>query len=238
MRQHEALAPKVMSKLTDVFESGEGFYTIAEVALYARMHQNTVRAWFSGRNHPVFRKGTSSMGEGVLSFTDLVEAIYVRRLRRIHGITFPVIRTAIETAKRLKGVEHPFAHPEFRTVVVGREINIIERDDSSVMTALAPNPGQQSDITILSDFITDLEFDHGNKIIKHIAFRAPVDRVIITPNFNFGAPMMEASGYTAEALWVAYKAEGGLKQAADAYGVDEATVKAAVDYYGGVLKAA
>lgn len=227
-----------MSKLTQVFESGEGFYSIPEVAFYAQMHPNTVRSWFSTKKGPVFRKGTSSLGDDVLSFTDLIEAIYVRRLRNEFKIQFPVIRTAIDMAMKLKGVDHPFAHPEFRTVIVGKEINIIERHNPTIMTALAPNSGQVSDYVILSQFIEDLEFSKDNRIIKHIAFKAPTERIIIAPDFNFGAPMMESCGYTAESLWIAHRAEGGIKQAAEAYGVPEATIQAAVDYYGGVLKAA
>ena len=50
--------------------------------------------------------------------------------------------------------------------------------------------------------------------------------------------MLENSGYTAETLWYAVKAEGSVGKAAEAYGVDESTVQAAVDYYGSVLKAA
>ena len=228
-----------MSKLKDAFESGEGFYTVAEVALYARMSTQTARKWFLDKERPTFRKGTSTVEPDLLTFTDLVEAIYVRRLRKEFGISFPVIRTAIDMATKLKGVPHPFAHPEFRTVIVGKkEINIIERADPTVMVALAPNSGQSAVCEILADFIEDLEFGADDKIIKHIAFRAAKDRVIIAPNFNFGAPMLENSGYTAETLWYAVKAEGSVGKAAEAYGVDESTVQAAVDYYGSVLKAA
>jgi uncharacterized protein (DUF433 family) len=228
-----------MSKLKTAFESGEGFYTVSEVALYARMHPKTVRNWFLNKTRPTFRKATSTVEPNLLTFTDLVEAIYVRRLRTEFNISFSVIRTAIDMAIKLKNVAHPFAHPEFRTVLVGkREINIIEREKPSVMTALAPNSGQQSDCTILSDFIEDLEFSADRKIIKHIAFKAVSDRIIIAPNFNFGAPIMENSGYPAEVLWTAARVEGGAERAAEIYGVDVSTVQAAVEYYGGVLQAA
>jgi len=229
-----------MSKLTDAFERGEGFYTIAEVAFYAQMHPVTVRSWFR-KKYPLFRSGTSSIDSCLLTFTDLIEALYVRKLRTEFKIGFPTIRTAIDTASRLKGVPHPFAHPDFRTVVVGKEINIIDRysdDTDPAMVALAPNPGQISSSKILEQFIDDLEFDAGRKIIKHIAFRAARERVIIAPDFNFGEPMVESAGYPAETLWTACRAEGGVKQAADAYGVEEYTVQAAVDYYESILKSA
>jgi uncharacterized protein (DUF433 family) len=223
-----------MSKLTDAFERGEGMYTVSDVAFYARMHPKTLRTWFS-KSKPLFRRGTSTIDDYLFSFTDLVEAIYVRMLRQDYGVSFPVIRTAIDTAKKLENVDHPFAHPNFQTVVVGKEINII-KPGSQHMVALAPNSGQVSDRIILERFIQDLEFGPDNKIIKHIAFRAPQDRVIISPEFNFGEPMLESNGYTAEVLWLAKQSEGGIKQAADAYGVEESAVKAAVDYYEGFLK--
>jgi len=225
-----------MSKFTEAFERGEGLYSVADVAFYAKMHPNTVRAWFTSRDRRIFRAGTSSIDSCFLSYTDLIEAIYVRKLRREFHIGFPVIRTAIDMAKKLKGVEHPFAHPDFRTVVVGKEINIIEKESDDTMIALAPNSRQVSATAILEQFIDELEFDAGKNIIKYIAFKAPRDRVFIAPNFNFGSPMMESSGYTAETLWRARNAEGGIPEAAKAYGVEDFTVKAAVDYYDGILE--
>jgi hypothetical protein len=225
-----------MSKFTDAFERGEGLYSIADVAFYAKMHPNTVRSWFTGRVRPIFRAATSSVDARFLSYTDLIEAIYVRKLRNEFHIGFPVIRTAIEMATKLKGVAHPFAHPDFRTVVVGKEINIIEKESESTMTALAPNSRQVSDTTILEQFIDELEFDASKNIIKYIAFKAPKDRVFIAPNYSFGFPMMESSGYTAETLWRARNAEGGIPEAANAYGVEDFTVKAAVDYFEGILE--
>lgn len=225
-----------MSKLTEAFERSEGLYTVREVAFYARMHPSTVRSWFYHKSRPRFRGTTPSVDDQFLSFTDLIEAIYVRKLRREFRISFPVIRTAIDTAKALKKVDHPFAHPDFRTVVVGKsEITIIERGEEARMVSLAPDPGQISDTTILEQFIDDLEFDNNNKIIKLIAFKAPTDRIIITPDFNFGAPMLEKCKYPAEILWLAKQSEGGLKEAAEAYEVDESTVQAAVDYYESIL---
>lgn len=229
-----------MPKIIEAFEAGTGIYTISETAFYTRLHQNTIRAWFFRQDAPPrFRRPSLTFeGAPLLSFTDFVEALYVSELRSRFHISFHRIRKAIDTARELKGVQHPFAHPEFRTVIIGKSIHIQERDSPEVLTSLAPDSGQTSDKVILEDFIDALEFDEEDIAKLYVAYVDDGERVIAARDYNFGIPMMESCGYTAETLYNAAAIEGGAQKAADAYGVDFNTVRVAIKYLESLQKAA
>src|ERR1041384_8480102 len=89
-----------MPKIIEAFEAGTGIYTVRETAFYARLHPNTIRAWFFREDAPPrFRRPTLTFeGAPLLSFTDFVEALYVSELRSRFHISFHRIRKAIDTA--------------------------------------------------------------------------------------------------------------------------------------------
>jgi hypothetical protein len=229
-----------MPKIIEAFEAGTGIYTVPETAFYSKLHPNTIRAWFFRQNTaPRFRRPSLTFeGAPLLSFTDFVEALYVSELRSRFHISFHRIRKAIGTARDLKGVEHPFAHPDFRTVIIGKTIHIQERESPEVLTSLAPDSGQTSDKVILEDFINSLEFDECDVAKLYVAYSAEGERVIAARDYNFGIPMMESCGYTAQTLFDAAAVEGGAQKAADAYGVEFTTVKVAIDYLNSLQRAA
>jgi hypothetical protein len=227
-----------MPKIIEAFEAGTGIYTIPETAFYTRLDPRTIRAWFFRDDAaPRFRRPSLTFeGAPLLSYTDFVEALYVSELRS-RGITLRRIRSAIDTARQLKGVEHPFAHPDFRTVIIGKTLHIQERDSPEVLTALAPESGQTSDKVILEEFIDKFEFDDQDAAKLYVAYANRGERVIAARDYNFGVPMMESCGYTAETLYDAASVEGSAQKAADAYGVEFDTVRVAIEYLD-ALKAA
>jgi hypothetical protein len=230
-----------MAKIIEAFEAGTGIYSIAETAFYTRLHPKTIRAWFFREDAaPRFRRPSLTFeGAPLLSFTDFVEALYVSELRSPpFSISLHRIRKAIDAARELKGVEHPFAHPDFRTVIIGKSIHIQERDSPEVLTSLAPDFGQTSDKVILESFINSLEFDDRDVAKLYVAYIAEGERVVAARDYNFGIPMMESSGYTAQTLFDAAAVEGGAQKAADAYGVEFTTVKVAIDYFNSLQRAA
>ncbi len=229
-----------MPKIIEAFEAGTGIYTVEETAFYTRLHQKTIRAWFFREDAaPRFRRPIITFeGAPLLSFVDFVEALYVSELRSRFHIGFRAIRRAIESARQLQGVEAPFAHPDFRTAIIRREINIIHKDSPEVLTALEPRPGQMSNRIILEDFIKSLEFDEEDVAKLYVAYVQGNERVVAARDYNFGIPMMESCGYTAQTLYDAAAVEGGAQKAADAYGVEFTAVKVALDYITSLQKAA
>jgi len=50
------------------------------------------------------------------------------------------------------------------------------------------------------------------------------------PQISFGEPLIEATGYTAHALFNAYQTEGTPDRAAKIYGVEPSHIQLAIDY--------
>lgn len=98
-------------------------YSIAEVARYVKIHENTLRSWLYGR--PYLRRGVlvttkpiihlPHPGNPRLSFYNLVEAFNLSSLTRIDGIPFKNIRSAIETAQEKFDSAHPLFEKQFWT---------------------------------------------------------------------------------------------------------------------------
>ena len=123
-------------------------------------------------------------------------------------------------------------------MIIGKSIQIQERKSPETLTSLAPDSGQTSDAVILQDFIDALEFDEQDVAKLYVAYAAEGERVVAARDYNFGIPMMESAGYTAQTLYDAANDEGGAQKAADAYGVEFKTVKVAMDYISGLQHAA
>ena len=60
----------------------------------------------------------------------------------------------------------------------------------------------------------------------------------MNPKRRFGEPIVKSYSYTAETLWEASIAEGGIGAAARAYDVDFENVTLACDYYDHLLSVA
>ena len=82
-------------------------------------------------------------------------------------------------------------------------------------------------------FLDDLQFDPATglaSLFEPITHKGA--RIVLDPRRLFGEPVVEPSGYTARTLWDATNTEGGIEEAAEAYGVGRDEVEAANLYYG------
>lgn len=85
-------------------------YSFAEAAIYLKIPQPTLRAWFKGRTYP----RVSGKGKGyfkpllklpdknfqLLSFNNLVESYVLRSLRVEHDVKIKAVRSALDYAQR------------------------------------------------------------------------------------------------------------------------------------------
>ena len=224
-------------KLEETVRTASGLYTVAEAAVYARMHPVTLGTWLYGNTtHAPLRQAQISKEEGgkFLTFIEFVEALAIRNLRKNYGVSFQRIREAIVEAKNKYGVDYPFANKDHKTYRVGRDLHILLKGEQHPIQLTGKEKGQESIRPCLEPFMHDLEWDARNTAAAYIAYRYPVqDRSIIIkmrPNLCFGAPIVEGTGYTAETLWKAALAEGSEQKVAEYYEVDCDSVVAACRY--------
>ena len=213
---------------------GLGVYTLAEAARYARMPQTTLNRWFfgGGERAPLREAGIAAGGGKNITFVDFVEAMAIRSLRADHDVPLQKIKEAIRNARNTYGIEHPFAHREHKTVLVGKDLHIFLKEDPANPVGLTGKDlGQKSMKPCIEAYMTDLEFDDQGLARLYRAYAWQGQAVVMNPKLHFGEPTLAGTGYTAETLWRAAVAEGSISRAAEIYEVPEATVEAAYRYW-------
>jgi len=210
-----------------------GIYSIPEAARYAKMHPNSLRNWFAGGSDraPLRETEINSPDFKAISFLDLIEAVAIRSFRLDYKVSFQKIREAVKNAKEKYKIEHPFAHKEHRTVLLGNDLHIFLPEDSDNPVQLTGKMvGQKSMKPCIEAYMKDLEFNVEGMAQLYTAFRYKNQEVILTPKFHFGEPAIRENGYTAETLYRAAVAEGSLERVAELYEVSVDAVETAYRY--------
>ena len=211
-----------------------GIYTIPEAARLTRVPFASIRRWTHGY---AFRKGGERRWSPPLvvpqldpvdeipavSFLDLQELRFLHAFRS-RGASWQTLRVAHERAKERIGHSHPFSTGRFRSA--GREI-LTEVAVSEKDRALENVVSRQ---LVFKKFITPylrgLEFD-DQIVIRWYPRRDR--RVIIDPKRNFGQPVVR-EGVPTRILASSYRVEGSVERVARWYDVEDASVRAAVDF--------
>jgi hypothetical protein len=224
-------------KLSD--KLGTGIYTVHEASSYTKVAPGVLRRWLYGDKRgrsvidPLYGKD-----DKVVSFLDLIQMLAIREIRIQREVPLSKIRQAIEYSKDKHGIVHPFAR-KHTTFLYGDElmIRVGHRGAEEYVEASGKHRGQKH-FQFVELYMEDLSFDADGLANKFQIFKAdgvkPVS-VTMDPAIRFGEPMLP-SGYSASAIWNAIRTEGGLREAADAYGIDvpeaEAAYRFVVNYLG------
>ncbi len=237
----------LMSTMTD--KIGIGIYSPAEAAFYARISPKIMTRWVFGDSEgkPVIDRQLPDPSEKVVTFLDFVQTLAVREVRNRHGISLQKIRNAVDKARDEYGIRYPLAcwhaiylfgdqkgqgHGEIVIRLAGEGIG--DEDRHVQLTG----PGRDSLLMypVVETFLQDLRFDPETKLASQYS---PLSKgnasIVLNPHRRFGEPIVDPGGYTAEALWHATNTEGGINEAAEAYGVTVAEVELANRYFDGLL---
>lgn len=216
-----------------------GVYTLQEAALYARVSTQLLSRWFYGRGRldralePSFPEK-----ERILSFADFVQALAIRNARLQFRVPLQKIRAGIKRAEDDYGVSHPLAR-RHTIYLFGNDLYIYLETQKEFEKITGKDRNQKTMTKIVEVYMNDLGFDRTGLASYYIAHRYGVageERTIeMNPRFRFGEPVLKSCHYSARTLWEACQAEGGIAEAAHAYGVDEADVYAAFRYYDSLL---
>ncbi len=213
---------------------GLGVYSVAEAARYARMPMATLNRWFFGTKsvEPMSRSGITDDRSKRINFTDFVEALAIRSLRVDHGVPLQKIKEAIHNAREKHGIEHPFARKDHRTVLIGKDLHILLKEDGENQVGLTGRDlGQKSMKPCIEANMKDLDYDADGLAVLYRAFTYRDQEIVLNPKVRFGAPTVAGSGYSAESLWRASFTEGSLEKAAELYEVPVTAVEAAYRYW-------
>lgn len=224
---------------------GLGIYSAAEAALYARVSTRLMARWVFGErdSKSVIKSELPETSERVVTFLDFVQVLAIREVRNRHRLSLQKIRQGIEEAKTRYGIEHPLAqqhtiyllsdgmgkgHGEMVIQLPGRGAE----GPDGLAQLTGRNKGNRVMEKVVEMFLADLHFEAGTgRASRYVPMTYKGAQVVLDPRRRFGEPIVEPGGYTAETLWDATNAEGGIDQAAEAYGVGVDEIMVANRYY-------
>lgn len=217
---------------------GNGLYTVAEAALYCRVSTAMMSRWLFGSKsgHSVIDPQFGTEVRSV-SFLDLVQTIAIREIRLQRDLPLEKFRQAIKFAKDKYNLDYPFAR-QHCTYLYGDLLVIRSSlDREEYVEASGKHQGQRM-FSFVEMYLENLSFGPEGLANKFRVFTShqqkPVS-VTMDPHTRFGEPLLP-SGYSALTIWDAIQVEGGIEQAAKAYGIPKEETQAAyqfvVDYLG------
>ena len=185
-------------------------YSISEAARLSSVHYSTVRRWIYGSQtpsvhmRPVFgEQSRSDRTAVVVSFVELAEIVVVSMFRK-KRITLERIRRAHSYARKMSGLDFPFAHLSLATDGVRILTDFHEVEPGERFLALDPDSGQLTLPGHVTDAIETFEFE-GDLVARWY----PVGRsvpIVIDPRFSSGVPTVPNRRLTIHAIRSRWKA--------------------------------
>jgi hypothetical protein len=224
---------------------GIGVYSPAEAALYARVPQKLITRWVFGDSSgkPVIERQLRKTSEKVVTFLDFVQTLAIREVRNRHGISLQKIRQGVDEARKRYQIDYPLACQHTIYLFSDQKgeghghilIRLPEEKDGieeQYIQLTGREKGNRMMVPVVEMFLQDLQFDpHTGLATEYSPMVDEGARIVLNPHRRFGEPIVDPSGYTAEALWHATNTEGGLEAAAEAYGVTLSEVILANRYF-------
>ncbi len=229
---------------------GLGIYTPSEAAFYARVSPKVMHRWVFGDKdgQPVIKRQYCSPADDVVTFLDFIQTLAVREVRNRHGLSLQKIRKGIDAARERYGIEYPLA--KRHTIYLfsdqhggghGEMVIKLPDDKDPIKNDYVQLTGKDEKnylmVRVVEMFLDDLEFDPGTglaSLYEPITHKGA--KIVLDPRRLFGEPVVEPGGYTARTLWNATNTEGGIEEAAEAYGVGREEVEVANIFYDNLMR--
>lgn len=219
---------------------GVGLYSIPEASVLTGIPARKIRSWMLGyesgsrtKQPPLWQSPVTQSIDNTISFQDLLEIRFVNAFRQ-HGVLLPTIRTAVQQARDYFEQDYPFTCRRFQTD--GRSIfaTVVEETGDESLIDLVKKQNVFNRV-IKPSLYTGIEYDGDESNALRWFPVANSKKVVLDPERSFGKPIVTAAGITTETLHQSWLAEDqDTKMVASLYGVDPASVHAAVNYEQGI----
>lgn len=223
----------VPDETTDVLD--REFYPIGEAARLLRVPPSTLRWWLEGREvrgrqyPPVIRE--AARRSALVTWGEFVEAGYLRAYRN-RDVPLRELRHFVDALRREFAVLYPLAH--FQPFVSDQRRLVLELQSAAQLpldfwVVVEAATGQLLLSSVTEQFLDRVEFSaEGNRAAVRLFPAGKESPVVIDPHRAFGAP--NVLGVRTEALAELVDAGEPPEEVADKFGLQVATVKAAVAY--------
>lgn len=228
---------------------GVGIYSPAEAAFYARVSRRMMARWVFGEGDkkPVIKRQLPDSAEKVVTFLDFIQTLAIREVRNRHNLPLQRIRQGVDEARKRYKIDYPLACAH--TIYLfsdgkgeGRGNIVIRRpgDEDGVkeqyIQLTGGGRGNLLSRPVVEMFLQDLQFNPETGFASEYSPMAyDGAKIVLNPRLRFGEPIVYPGGYTAETLWHATNTEGGIEEAADAFGVGVGEIVLANKYFDTLL---
>lgn len=194
---------------------GKGIYTPAEAGALLKAPADEVRRWAFGydrrrngvkvRYEPLIQTELPDIeGQHAITFTELVELMYIKGFRRA-GAPWRLVHEAAEVAARMFGTEHPFAMRKFFADPTGIYALLRESNGGESLVGLQGH-GQHALREVVQPYLGQLEFDPMEVPTRWWPL-GHEGRVVVDPQVSFGEPIVAEIGVPTRVLADALQAE-------------------------------
>ncbi len=175
--------------------------------------------------------------ERFVSFLDLVQTLAIREIRRQEkSLTLSKFRQAVETAKDTLNIDFPFARQHCTYLNQNNELVIRPDPERNSFVEVSGKHRGQHLISFVEMYLKRLQFNPEGLAYRYNIFTSQHETPItitMDPHIRFGEPLLP-SGYTALNICHAIRVEGGISQAAKAYGIRVEEAEAAYQFVDGL----
>lgn len=235
----------MVAQVADIL--GQGIYTPAEAAFYARERTEVVKRWIRGDGTAKAVVKAQFEDERFISFLDFVQTLAISAIRRQYAVPLQTIRKAVEFAEEEFGMIYPFAR-EHSTYLLDRdqrgadaprepnepeerrwELFIEPPRGQGLLQLTGRNRGNLAMKEIVEPYLKNLKFNEEGLAREYAAYSLGGIQITMDPQRRFGEPLLP-SGYTALAIADAIRTEGSVDAVCHAYGIERTEVELAYSY--------
>ncbi|RYH38992.1 MAG: DUF433 domain-containing protein [Alcaligenaceae bacterium] len=207
--------------------SGTGIYSVQEASRLIGVSGRDIRRWLFGYHYrktpgeadsrvemePLWRPelADEDFEEDVLGFRDLLELRFIREFTE-HGVHLRVIRRCLRNAADMYGVTHPMTLPRFKTD--GKTIYAEALHEEARENSLVDLKSRQSVFkeiirpSLYTGIVYDTDGKQASKWYPTVVSKRGRSPIVIDPERQFGAPIIERTGTPTRVLYASYIAEG------------------------------
>ena len=237
--------------------NGTGIYTLPEAARLIDVPARKIRRWLYGYSYlkksgedkvqafsdPLWQPQLSKIEyeAEVIGFNDLLEVRFVDAFVE-YGVSLVVVRSCLNTARELFGVDYPMTVGSFKTdgktiFAEAIEKSIKEGAKDGALLDLKRRQLAFKEI-ITPSLYAGIEYD-GKRASKWYP-KGRGQHIVLDPARQFGSPIVEDTGTPTDVLYASYLAEGGTPQAimrtARIYEVPVKFVESAINFEQGLRR--
>lgn len=235
-----------VTELEDDVRFSVPLYSVAEVARYVDMPQETLRQWARGYSK-VQRSGRKSTGAPIVTafeapvrghrlptmpFVGLAESMVLSAIRR-SGVPLQRIRPALEQLQKQLGVRHALASQQLFTdgaeVLYNIAAESADPQSHVAMNLIVIRNGQHIFTDIVREYLHKITYDEVAGFAS--AVRLPLyehSEVVVDPYRSFGRPIFANGGSRVSDVLERFWAGETLDELSEEFGVPQAELEDAV----------